>query len=201
MIVVDSPVCSAAAITMGQKVPPSNSNMPLRPYRNIAPTVAASAYIDDAAVVIGDVVIGPDSSVWPMCSIRGDGNYIRIGARTSIQDGTVIHVTSPYPGTPAGIPTIVGDDITVGHRCTLHACTIENMCLIGMGSTVLDRAVLRSGTLLGAGSLVTEGKELDGGLWVGRPAKKVRDLTAEEKIMLALSAEHYVDLKNNYRSG
>lgn len=172
--------------------------MPLRPYGSVSPSVAASAYVDDAAVVIGDVVIGADSSVWPMCSIRGDGNYIRIGARTSIQDGTVIHVTSPYPGAPAGVPTIVGDDITVGHRCMLHACTIENGCLIGMGSTVLDLAILRSGVLLGAGSLVTEGKELDGGLWIGRPAKKIRDLTAAEKLMLVRSAEHYVELKNNY---
>ncbi|MFL6623740.1 MAG: gamma carbonic anhydrase family protein [Sulfurifustis sp.] len=174
--------------------------MPIRTFQNKTPRIDPSAYIDEMAVVIGDVVIGADTSVWPMVSIRGDSNYIRIGARTSIQDGTVIHVTSPFPEAPAGVPAIIGDDITVGHRCMLHACTIENGCLIGMGSTVLDGAILRAGLLLGAGSLVTEGKELEGGwLWMGRPAKKIRPLTPAEKTMMVHSAEHYVELKNGYR--
>lgn len=174
--------------------------MPLRTFRGNTPVVDPSAYIDDMAVVIGDVVIGPDSSVWPMVSIRGDVNPIRIGARTSIQDGTVIHVTSPNPGAPQGVPAVVGDDVTVGHRCMLHACTIENGCLIGMGSTILDRAVVRSGVLLGAGSLVTEGKELEGGyLWMGRPAKKVRPLAPEELETIRQSAAHYAKLKDHYR--
>jgi carbonic anhydrase/acetyltransferase-like protein (isoleucine patch superfamily) len=174
--------------------------MPIRTFRDKTPRVDPSAYIDDMAIVIGDVVIGPDSSVWPMASIRGDVNYIRVGARTSIQDGTVIHVTSPNPSEPDGVPTLIGDDNTIGHQCMLHACTIENGCLVGMGSTVLDRAILRSGVLLGAGSLVTEGKDLDGGyLWIGRPAKKVRPLTAEERAGLARSAEHYARLKEHYR--
>lgn len=173
--------------------------MPIRPYLDKTPIVDPTAYIDDMAVVIGDVVLGPDCSVWPMVSIRGDVNYIRIGARTNIQDGTVIHVTSPNPSDPQGVPTIIGSDITIGHRCMLHACTIEDGCLIGMGSTVLDKAIVRAGALIGAGSLVTEGKELEGGyLWVGRPAKKVRPLTAEEKTWLARSAEHYAKVKDNY---
>src|SRR5690606_36934456 len=103
--------------------------MPIRTFRDKTPVVDPSAYIDDMAVVIGDVVIGPESSVWPMVSIRGDVNPIRIGARTSIQDGTVIHVTGPNPGAPQGIPATVGNDVTVGHRCMLHACTIEDGCL------------------------------------------------------------------------
>ncbi len=173
--------------------------MPIRTYKNIHPTIAASAYVDDMATVIGDVVIGEDSSIWPHCTIRGDVNRIRIGARTSIQDGTVIHVTHAHAAIPDGTPTIVGDDVTVGHQCTLHACTIENLCLVGMGSIVLDGAILRQGVMLGAGSLVTEGKELEGSyLYVGRPAKRIRELTAQEKAWFAYSARHYVKLKNDY---
>lgn len=174
--------------------------MPVRSYLDKFPTIHPTAYIDDMAVVIGDVVIGADSSVWPMASIRGDVNYIRIGERTNVQDGTVIHVTSPHPGAPEGVPTIIGNDITIGHRCMLHACTIEDGCLIGMGTTVLDNVVVRAGALIGAGSLVTEGKELEGGfLWVGRPVKKIRPLTDGEKAWLVRSAAHYATVKNNYR--
>jgi carbonic anhydrase/acetyltransferase-like protein (isoleucine patch superfamily) len=173
--------------------------MPIRAFKDKTPRVDPSAYIDEMAIVIGDVVLGADSSVWPMCSVRGDVNYIRIGARTNIQDGTVIHGTSPHSGAPDGIPTLLGDEITVGHQCMLHACTIENGCLIGMGSTILDRALVRRGVLLGAGSLVTEGKELEGGyLWAGRPAKRVRALTAEDSALFARLAEHYVRLKTHY---
>jgi carbonic anhydrase/acetyltransferase-like protein (isoleucine patch superfamily) len=173
--------------------------MAIRPYKDIHPTIAPGAYVDDAAAVIGDVVIGADASVWPMCSIRGDVNAIRIGARSNIQDGTIIHVTHRHAALPDGRPTIVGDDVTVGHQCILHACTIENLCLVGMGSVVLDGAILRAGVLLGAGSLVTEGKELEGGyLWVGRPAKRMRALTEQERAWFAYSAKHYVKLKDDY---
>ena len=173
--------------------------MAIRPYKGILPKLGARVYVDEQAAVIGDVVIGDDSSIWPMCSVRGDVNFIRIGVRTNIQDGTVIHVTHHHEGAPGGRPTIIGDDVTVGHLCILHACTIENRCLIGMGSVVMDDAVLREGLILGAGSLVTEGKELEGGyLWLGRPAKRVRELTAEEKSWLEYSARHYVKLKNDY---
>lgn len=174
--------------------------MPIRAFKDKTPRVDPSAYIDDMAIVIGDVVLGADSSVWPMCSVRGDVNFIRIGARTNIQDGTVIHGTSPHPGAPGGIPTTLGDEVTVGHQCILHACRIESGCLIGMGSTIQDRAVVHAGVLLAAGSLVTEGKELEGGyLWAGRPAKRVRALTAEEKTTFTRFAEHYVRLKAHYQ--
>ena len=174
--------------------------MAIRPYQNIVPTVPASAFVDDSAVVIGDVVLGEDASIWPQCSIRGDVNFIRIGARTNIQDGSVIHVTHKHAALPQGRPTVVGDDVTVGHQVILHACTVGHRCLIGMGSQILDAAVLQDEVLLGAGSLVTEGKILESGyLYVGRPAKRVRELTAEERGWFAYSAKHYVKLKNDYQ--
>jgi carbonic anhydrase/acetyltransferase-like protein (isoleucine patch superfamily) len=156
-------------------------------------------YVDESAAVIGDVVLGDDASVWPQCSVRGDVNFIRIGARTNIQDNSVLHVTHKYPALPEGRACIVGDDVTVGHQCVLHACTVGNLCLIGMGSIILDGAVLEDRVLLGAGSLVTEGKVLDGGhLWMGRPAKKVRPLTDQELAWFAYSAKHYAKLKDDY---
>ena len=170
----------------------------LRPYKNILPTLGANVFIDDSAVVIGDVHIGADSSIWPQCVIRGDVNIIRIGARTNIQDGSIVHVTHRSANDP-GHGTHIGDDVTIGHRVTLHACTVENLCLIGMSSTILDGAVIRSRVLLGAGSLVTEGKELEGGyLWMGRPARRVRPLTTDELNWFEYSARHYVKLKNDY---
>ena len=173
--------------------------MAVRPYRNIRPTIGPKVYVDESAVVIGDVVIGEDASIWPMCSVRGDVNRIRIGARTNIQDGTILHGTHDYESVPGGLAVMVGDDVTIGHQCIIHGCTIESSCLIGMGSAILDAAVLRRGVFLGAGSLVTEGKELAGGyLWLGRPAKKVRELTSEEKAWFEYSARHYVQLKNDY---
>lgn len=173
--------------------------MTIRPYKNKSPVLGQRVYVDDSAVVIGDVVLAEDSSIWPQCSIRGDVNHICIGARSNIQDGTVIHVTHKHAAVPDGRPTIVGDDVTVGHMCILHACTVGNLCLIGMGSQILDGAVLQDGVLLGAGSLVTEGKILESGyLYIGRPAKKIRELTAEEKAWFEYSAKHYVRLKNDY---
>ncbi|OGI51028.1 MAG: gamma carbonic anhydrase family protein [Candidatus Muproteobacteria bacterium RIFCSPHIGHO2_02_FULL_65_16] len=173
--------------------------MAIRSYKGTLPRIAAGAYVDEQAAVIGDVEIGADSSVWPMCSVRGDVNYIRIGARTSVQDGTVIHVTHPHETISGGHAVVIGDDVTIGHQCTIHGCTIESRCLIGMGSTILDGAILRSGVFLGAGSLVTEGKELEGGhLWLGRPAKRVRALTEQERTWFEYSARHYVKLKNDY---
>lgn len=173
--------------------------MAIRPYKGVLPTIAPTAYVDDSAVVIGEVVVGEHSSIWPMCSVRGDVNFIRIGERTNIQDGTVIHVSHRHAGNPEGRAALIGNDITVGHQCVLHACTIEDRCLIGMGSIVMDDAILGAGLILGAGSLVTEGKELEGGyLWIGRPAKRVRELTEHEKAWLEYSARHYVRLKDDY---
>ena len=172
----------------------------IRAYKGIHPEIAASAYIDPSCTVIGDVVIGEDASVWPMVAIRGDVNSIRIGARTNIQDGSVLHVThAGGPLSPEGNALSIGSDVTVGHGAILHACTVEDKCLIGMGSTVLDGAVVRSGAMVGAGSVVSPGKELEGGyLYLGAPARKVRELSQKEKDFLGYSAEHYVALKNDY---
>ncbi len=176
--------------------------MTIRSFKGISPKLASRVYVDESAAVIGDVELGEDASVWPMCSIRGDVNLIRIGARTNIQDGSVLHVTHRYGVLPEGHATVIGNDVTVGHKVMLHGCTVEDLCLIGMGSTVLDGAIIRSRVLLGAGSLVPEGKDLEGGyLWLGRPAKKVRELTDEELKWFQYSALHYVKLKNEYLGG
>jgi carbonic anhydrase/acetyltransferase-like protein (isoleucine patch superfamily) len=173
--------------------------MAIRAYKNVMPIVAPSAYVDDAAVVIGDVELGADSSVWPMCSVRGDTNGIRRGARSNIQDGSVLHVTHRYPAAPDGYPVIIGEDVTIGHMVIVHGCTIEDRVLIGMGSAILDGAIIRSQVLLGAGSLVTEGQELTSDyLWLGRPARRVRGLTDEERTWFKYVAHHYVELKNDY---
>ncbi len=174
--------------------------MSVRSFQGRRPQIAESAYVDEQAAVIGDVIIGADSSIWPMAVLRGDVNKIRIGERTSIQDGTVGHVTHDHPGEPGGHPLVVGDDVTVGHNVTLHGCTIGNRCLVGMGSTVLDGAVLEDGAFLAAGSLVPPGKKLEGGyLWVGSPVKRARPLSAEEREWLSYSASHYARLKDAYR--
>ena len=173
--------------------------MSIRKHKDKLPQIAVSAYIDEAAAVIGDVVIGEDSSVWPMAVIRGDVNFIRIGSRTSIQDGSVLHVTHPHEAIPDGHPLLIGDEVTVGHNVTLHGCTIGDRCLVGMGSTVLDGAVLEEGVFLAAGSLVPPGKTLEGGyLWVGSPVKRARPLTTEENAWLSYSAAHYVRVKSGY---
>lgn len=173
--------------------------MSIRSFKTAIPKIASNAYIDESAVVIGEVEVGEDASIWPMCSIRGDVNLIRIGARSNIQDGTVIHVTHRYRQLPEGYATRIGNDVTVGHKVMLHGCTVEDLCLVGMGSTILDGAIIRSKVLLGAGSLVPEGKDLDGGyLWLGRPAKRMRELTEDELKWFEYSAMHYVKLKNDY---
>jgi len=175
--------------------------MSIRPYQDISPAIASSAYVDEAAVVIGDVVIGDESSVWPMAVVRGDVNHIRIGALTNIQDGSVLHVTHAHPAArEGGYPLIIGNEVTVGHNVTLHGCTIGDRCLIGMGSIVLDGVVLEAEVLLGAGSLVPPNKVLEGGyLWLGNPAKKIRPLTDAERAWFAYSARHYARLAENYR--
>ena len=173
--------------------------MNVRSYRNIHPRIGKNVYVDDAAVVIGDVTIGDDTSLWPMSVARGDVHKITIGARTNIQDGSVLHVTSDNPFTPGGFPLCIGDDVTVGHGVILHACTIGDLVLIGMGSTVLDGAVVHSRVMIGAGSLVSPGKELESGyLYLGSPAKKIRPLRDKELAYLEFSAQHYVDLKNKH---
>ncbi|UCH52686.1 MAG: gamma carbonic anhydrase family protein [Pseudomonadota bacterium] len=173
--------------------------MTIRPYRNIKPSVHGTAYVDEQASVIGDVTIGADSSIWPMCVLRGDVNRIRVGARTNIQDGSILHGTHAQERAPGGHAAIIGDDVTVGHHVILHGCTVENHCLIGMGSTILDGALLESQVLLGAGSLVTENQVLEGGyLWMGRPARRVRAITDKERELFGYLADHYIKLKNDY---
>ncbi len=173
--------------------------MSVRNFQNIAPSIADSAYIDPNACVIGDVHVGADSSFWPMAVARGDVHHIRIGDRTNIQDGSILHVTSDTPFTPGGFPLTIGNDVTVGHGAILHACTIENFCLIGMGATVLDGAVVADKTLVAAGALVPPGKTLESGyLWIGSPAKKARPLSQKELDYLSFSSQHYVELKNKY---
>jgi len=171
----------------------------IRSFKNITPIIGSSSYIDAAACVIGDVVIGEDSSVWPMVAIRGDVNIIRIGDRTNIQDGSVLHVTHKGPLSPEGNALHIGSDVTIGHGAVIHACTIEDECLIGMGSVVLDGAVITRGAMVGAGSVVSPGKTLAGGyLYLGAPARQARELNQEEKAFLNYSAQHYVNLKNEY---
>jgi len=173
--------------------------MSIRSFDCHSPTLASGVYVDEQAMVGGRVEIGADSSVWPMSVVRGDVNFIRIGARTNIQDGSVLHVTHDSDYAPGGQPLIVGDEVTVGHNVVLHACTVEDRCLIGMGAVVLDGAIIRAGAMVGAGALVTPGKELDGGyLYVGSPARRLRELTEKEKAFLEYSAEHYVRLKDRW---
>ena len=173
--------------------------MSVREFENIAPSLGENTYVDDTAVVIGDVTIGDDCSVWPMVVIRGDVNTIKIGHRSNIQDGCVLHVTHPHETMPNGYGLQVGNNVTVGHKVILHGCTVGDDCLIGMGATIMDGAVVHPYTLIGAGSLVSPGKELEGGyLWLGAPARKARPLTTEERDWIDYSTKHYIALKNRY---
>lgn len=166
----------------------------IRKFRDKTPQIDQSAYIDESARIIGDVVIGKESSVWPNVVIRGDVNHIRIGERTNIQDGTVVHVTKTPP-----TPTILGDDITVGHNVTLHGCRIDGPALIGMGATIMDNAHLAPNVMIGAGALVSEGTQVEEGwLMLGLPAKPKRKLTAAEIAFLKESADNYVEYRLDY---
>ncbi len=171
----------------------------IQPFGNQIPQIAEGGYVHHAATVIGDVVIGEHSSVWPGAVIRGDVNLIRIGSNTNIQDLSMLHVSHKSSWDPAGAPLSIGSNVTIGHSVILHGCTIEDETLIGMGSIVMDKAVVQKHVLLAAGSLVPEGKVLESGyLYVGRPAKKVRALTADEIAHFMYSANHYVRLKQQY---
>jgi carbonic anhydrase/acetyltransferase-like protein (isoleucine patch superfamily) len=173
--------------------------MSKRHFESHQPDIHPTCYIDEQALVVGEVGIGADSSVWPMSVVRGDVNSIEIGQRTNIQDGSVLHVTHDSEYAEGGMPLVIGSDVTVGHKVVLHACRLEDSCLIGMGSIVLDGAVVRSGSMIGAGALVPPGKLLEGGyLYLGSPVKRVRELTEKEKRYLHYSAAHYVRLKNRH---
>jgi carbonic anhydrase/acetyltransferase-like protein (isoleucine patch superfamily) len=167
----------------------------IRKYRGRTPQIAATAYVDDQAVVIGDVSIGDHASVWPCVVIRGDVHFIRIGARTNIQDGSVLHVMRDTH------PLILGDDVTVGHGVVLHGCTIESRCLIGMGSIVLNGAKIGAGSIVAAGTLVPEGTVVSpGSLFMGHPGKFRRALTAEDQQTIDAYAQRYVEYKESYKS-
>jgi carbonic anhydrase/acetyltransferase-like protein (isoleucine patch superfamily) len=175
------------------------SAIPLRPFGAEWPAIGARVYVDRTAVVIGRVALGDDASVWPMCVLRGDVNAIRIGARTNVQDATIVHVTHEREGPGSGLACIVGEDVTVGHRVTLHGCTVGNRCLIGMGAIVMDGVVIEDEVLLAAGSVVPPGKQLRSrSLYLGNPARRVRAVTAAEIEDFAYSAAHYVKLKDRY---
>jgi carbonic anhydrase/acetyltransferase-like protein (isoleucine patch superfamily) len=174
--------------------------MTIREFSGIRPRIDPSAWVDESARVIGDVVLEADVSIWPMAVVRGDINSIRIGARSNIQDNCVLHVTHASPYTDGGAPLVIGTDLTLGHQAVLHACTVGNCCLIGIGAIVLDRALIGDYVIVGAGSLVPGGKVLESGhLYVGSPVKKVRPLTDREREMLEYSSAHYVRLKERYR--
>ena len=167
----------------------------IRPYKGKRPTIADSAYIDAASVIIGDVVIGEDASIWPLAVVRGDVNYIRIGSRTNIQDGSILHVMKDE------YPLILGDDITVGHSVTLHGCTIESRCLIGMRATILNGVVVGEGSISAAGTLLTERTVIPPrSLVVGSPGKIKRQLTAIDQATIDRYAQRYVEYKNIYRA-
>jgi carbonic anhydrase/acetyltransferase-like protein (isoleucine patch superfamily) len=171
----------------------------LRPYLGIYPTLGQRVYVDPSAVVIGKVTLGDDASVWPTAVIRGDVQSIAVGARTSVQDGSVLHVTSPNPSYPQGLPLIVGNDVTIGHSVTLHACTIANFCLLGMGCIVLDDVCIDEWVMVGAGSLVPPRSKLTTrGLYIGSPVRRARDLNENEIEMISRSAGHYVKVKDHY---
>lgn len=165
----------------------------IKAYRGKYPKIDPTAFVAENAVIIGDVEIGKDCSIWYNVVIRADVNYIRIGDRTNIQDGTIIHVDHKK------YPTIIGSNVTIGHKVMIHACTIEDYCLIGMSSTVMDGVVVGRQSIVAAGAVVTPGKVIEPqSLWAGIPAKFVRKLTQEELLWLEKSAENYVKYKDSY---
>ncbi|MPQ65089.1 gamma carbonic anhydrase family protein [Pseudomonas sp. MWU12-2319] len=171
--------------------------MTLRTYQNLTPALGERAFVDRSAVVIGDVEIGADSSIWPLTVIRGDMHRIHIGQRTSVQDGCVLHITHAGPFNPEGFPLLIGDDVTIAHKVMLHGCTVGSRILIGMGSIVMDGAVIEDEVIVGAGSLVPPGKVLESGfLYVGSPVKQTRALTDKERAFFTYSAANYVKLKD-----
>ncbi len=176
-----------------------NVTQSVRSLGGVSPQLGDKVFIDQSAVVIGDVVLGDDCSVWPLVTIRGDMHKIRIGARTNIQDNSVCHITHASEHNPAGWPLIIGEDCTIGHAVIVHGCTIGNRVLVGMGSTVMDGAIIEDDVVIGANSLVTPGKVLQSGyLYTGAPARQARPLSEEEKNKLSYSANNYRKLKDRY---
>lgn len=171
----------------------------VRSFKGITPRIGSEVYLDKSSVLVGDIKIGNDSSIWPLVAARGDVNHIRIGERTNIQDGSILHVTHKNEQNPEGYPLIIGNDVTIGHKVMLHGCTIHDKVLVGMGSIILDGAVIESNVMIGAGSLVPPGKILESGyLYIGSPVKQARQLTKNEIAFLLKSADNYVQNKTDY---
>lgn len=174
-------------------------NTAVQSYQNHTPVLGKNTYIAESARVIGRVTLEEDASVWPLCVLRGDVNTIYIGARTNVQDGSVLHVSRPTTNNPEGHPLVIEEDVTLGHKVMLHGCTIKAQSLIGMGAIVLDGAVIERHVILGAGSLVTANMHLESGyLYVGSPAKKARALRSEEYDFFLQSSANYVHLQRQY---
>lgn len=173
----------------------------IRSFEGLTPQIDAEVWLDPTCVVIGDVHIGAGSSVWPGVVVRGDINRIRIGAETNIQDGSVLHNSHDGPYMPGGADLLIGDRVTIGHKAILHGCEIADDCLIGMGAIVMDRAVIETGVIVGAGTLVPPGKVLRSGfLYTGAPARQARELNDKERGYFAYSANYYVELARRHRA-
>ncbi|WP_133471945.1 gamma carbonic anhydrase family protein [Paraglaciecola marina] len=176
--------------------------MTIRQYKNILPTLGNGTYIDESAVLVGDVTCAEDVSIWPLVAARGDVNYIKIGARTNIQDGSVLHVSRISVANPNGFPLIIGEDVTVGHKCMLHGCILGNRILVGMGAIIMDGVIVEDDVFIGAGTLVPPNKTLKSGfLYKGNPMQQARPLKESETLFLKQSALNYVTLKNEYIEG
>ena len=159
------------------------------------PRIDPSAFVAPGAQLIGDVEIGAQASVWYNCVLRGDVNRIRIGARTNIQDGTVLHVDSPRPGHEEGEPTIIGEEVLIGHLAMVHGCILHDRAFVGLGAIVMDGCAIESDAMLAAGAMLTPGRTIPSGqLWAGRPAKYVRDLSAADLEGMRMGVAHYVEL-------
>ena len=172
----------------------------IRAYLDTQPSIAATCYIDEMAVVIGEVELAENVSVWPFACIRGDVNHIRIGKNSNVQDHAMLHVSHKKADKPEGSPLIIGEDVTIGHHVTLHGCTVGNRVLIGINTVVLDDVIIEDDVMIGAGSLVPPGKRLESGyLYMGSPVKQVRALTEKERNFLPYSAQNYVKVMKNYQ--
>ncbi len=175
--------------------------MAIHSFAGITPTIHPQAFIHPNAVIIGDVWIGPDSSIWPGVVIRGDVNRIRIGSGTNIQDGSILHVTRPTTKKPNGLPLIIGDNVIIGHNAVLHACTLDSGCMIGMGAIVLDGAKVETAAMLGAGSLLSPGTTIPTQeLWVGSPARRMRELSPDELENMVATILSYQQLAQKHRT-
>jgi carbonic anhydrase/acetyltransferase-like protein (isoleucine patch superfamily) len=171
----------------------------IKSYKGITPSIGQNVFIEDSAVLYGDISIDNDVSIWPLVAARGDVNKITIGARTNVQDGTVLHVTRKSASNPEGNPLIIGEDVTIGHNAMLHGCVLGNRILVGMSAVIMDGAIVEDDVIIGAGSLVAPNKRLESGyLYVGNPAKQARPLKQAELDFLKVSATNYVKLKDEY---